>query len=170
MPPGLATPGVGAHVQSVVSPPKRITGDCRGASLRTSASNTVSGCSGAPKYAGAEWYSMERPTNPGGIGRLSGRPEMVTRIADGGSFGCALACWPDPVARPPADCRAGATCRPGRVLGAPADSVVATPADTATRAATGRMRAGRMPRRYRARRLTTGAAAAVCLDIAVKAA
>lgn len=92
---------------------------------------------------------MESPTNPGGIGRLSGLSEMVTRTADRGIIGCGVAWWTVRVGEAAPD-RGGVAWWPDGIVGAPADSVVATPADTATRAATGRMRAGRMPRRYRA--------------------
>ena len=87
MPGGLRTPGVGAQVQSVVSPPKRSTGDCPGVRLRTSWSKTGSGSAAGPKYRGAERYSMDRPTKPGGMGRLSGAAPIWTRMAERGTAG-----------------------------------------------------------------------------------
>src|ERR1700722_18609754 len=92
IPGGRATPGVSHHVQSVVSPPNRITGDWPGVRLRTSCMNTESGSAGSvPKYSGADRYSMDKPTYPGATGRLTGRLPTLTRMAEDVSVGCAPA-------------------------------------------------------------------------------
>ena len=87
MPGGLRTPGVGAQVQSVVSPPKRSTGRCPGVRLRTSWLKTGSGSVAGPESHGAERYSMDRPMKPRGMGRLSGAAPIWTRMAARGIAG-----------------------------------------------------------------------------------
>ena len=66
-PAGLAMPGIGYHVQSVVSPPIRSTGPPLGARLRISCPSTGSTPSGPGRSASATVpYSSETPMKPDG--------------------------------------------------------------------------------------------------------
>ena len=73
---GLFRPGTGYHAQSVLSPPIRSTGDCRGVRLRTSWRNTGSGAFGSvPAYGRIAVFSSDSPRKPGWIAGPPGRRE-----------------------------------------------------------------------------------------------
>ncbi len=61
---------VGHQVSSALLPPIRSTGDWSGATLRISCTSTgLIACGFDPVYSRTAWYSNEKPTKPGGIGR-----------------------------------------------------------------------------------------------------
>src|SRR6202042_1745294 len=68
MPGGLATPGTGHQVQSLLSPPIRSSGAWPGARSRISCSNTgLTAFGSLPAYAKTAGYSNDSPRKPDGI-------------------------------------------------------------------------------------------------------